>query len=71
MMDKIQEAIEYTWSDYSDLDYWITEMSSKDGVPTKWVLKMAMKHLRRDMYAVHGLLIELKDERETRVYDEA
>ncbi len=66
MMNKIQEAIEYTWSDYSDLDYWIEEMNSRSDRIPKWVLKMAMKHLRRDLYAVHGLLVELKDREEQR-----
>jgi hypothetical protein len=64
MKEQIQKGIDSTWSNYSDLDYWIREMSQKDGVPTKWVLKMAMKHLRSDMYDVHATLCKIKDDLE-------
>jgi hypothetical protein len=64
MEERLQKAIDATWSDYSDLDYWVKEMSRKDGVPTKWVLKMAMKHLRDDLYKTHALLCELREREE-------
>lgn len=50
------------WSDYCDLDYWITDMCQKDGVPNKHVLKMAMKHLRDNLYNVSGFLSRIKED---------
>jgi len=64
MKDRIQKAIDTTWSNWCDLDKWIEEMQQRSDRLPKWVLKMAMKHLRRDMYEVHALLCELKDRRE-------
>jgi hypothetical protein len=64
MKGKLDVAIKDTWSDYSDLDYWITEMESRSDRIPKWVLKMAMKHLRKDLYAVHRLMVELRDRME-------
>jgi hypothetical protein len=61
MKEKLDEAIRDTWSDYCDLDSWITEMNQRTDRVPKWIMKMAMKHLRRDLYAVHGLLCELRD----------
>ncbi len=69
MTKKIRKAIESTWSDYSDLDYWIREMNQKNQTIPKWVLKMAMKHLRRDFYDVHALLVELQEREEGRAQD--
>ena len=51
------------WSDHCDLDYWITDMTS--GKPCnipKNVLKMAMKHLSKDLYDIAGLLAKIKED---------
>lgn len=63
-MADITKMIDKTWSDYSDLDYWIKEMSQRTDHIPKWVLKMAMKHLRSDLYEVHAYLCKLRDEQE-------
>ena len=56
-----RKAVDDLWSNYCDLDHWIEEMARKPGVPSKYVLKMAMKHLRSDLYNVHKFICKLKD----------
>lgn len=62
---EVQKAIEMSWSDYCDLDYWVTEMTSgrPQHIP-KNVLKMAIKHLRSDMYKIHKVLCDIEEEKE-------
>jgi hypothetical protein len=66
MVDKkaIDKAIEKLWSNYCDLDYWIEDMKRTAGNvnPNKWVLKMAMKHLRDDMYKLHDWACAVREE---------
>ena len=65
MEDERQKLIDKVWSDYCDLDSWIREMKQKSAVPSKYVLKMSMKHLRDNLYAVHKFLCqEEESERE-------
>lgn len=49
------------WSDYCSLDYWIKDMGQLDTVPNKQVLKMAMKHLRDNLYNVSGFLARIEE----------
>jgi hypothetical protein len=60
MEKKLQEIIDSSWSNYSDLDYWIEEMNRRSDRIPKWVLKMAMKHLRSDFYKIHKIACDLK-----------
>ncbi len=62
---KIRTIVDTSWSDYSDLDYWVGDMTRghAQSIP-KHVLKMAMKHLRDDMKKIHDLACELQDEEE-------
>jgi hypothetical protein len=65
MTDKtpLQELIHETWSDYSDLDYWIEDITrgSDSKTISKHVMKMAMKHLRDDLYKTHAFLSGLEE----------
>ena len=65
--DPLDQAITMLWSDYSDIDYWVRDMSMKAGsdvsIP-KHVLKMAMKHLRDDLYKCHSIMCKIQEERE-------
>lgn len=56
-------AIDKLWSNHCDLDFWVIEMTSgkPQNIP-KWVLKMAMKHLRDDMYNLHSWACVIKEE---------
>jgi hypothetical protein len=58
---ELNKYITKIWQDYCDLDYWIDDMDKggNDRIP-KNVLKMAMKHLRTDLYGVHALLCRLE-----------
>jgi hypothetical protein len=38
-----------SWALFCNLDYWIDEMDRKDQNIPKWVLKMAMKHVRDEI----------------------
>jgi hypothetical protein len=63
MPDKteLQKCITTIWADYCDLDYWIDDMNKGgcDRIP-KNVMKMAMKHLRSDLYRTHKILCRLE-----------
>jgi hypothetical protein len=63
---KVQKAIESSWSDYCDLNYWIDEMArgSDSKQISKHVMKMAMKHLRDDFYDIHKVLCDIEEEKE-------
>jgi len=58
--DYIQEIIDITWSDLCDLGYWIEEMNRQEQRIPKWVLKMAVKHLKTDLRKIHDLACTIK-----------
>jgi len=60
MEHELEKLIDSSWSNYSDLDYWVREMSQRNDYIPKWVLKMAMKHLRDSFYEIHNIGCELK-----------
>ena len=64
MIDKeaLDTAIDMVWSDYCDLNYWISDMNQRDQMIPKNVLKLAMKHLRDDFHKLHEYLAVLKQE---------
>ena len=63
----INDMVNTAWSDYCDLDYWIDDMTSgKPNRIPKNVLKMAMKHLRSDMYKIHKVLCAIQSEFEVK-----
>lgn len=66
MSEERQKLIDSSWSDYCDLDGWITEMTRSNAMPPKYVLKMAMKHLRSNFYDIHKFLCEEQDKEDRR-----
>ena len=60
--DSAKALVDEVWSDYCSLDYWIRDMEQRGTVPNKQVLKMAMKHLRTNLYNVSGFLSRIEED---------
>ena len=75
MVDKeaIDEAINMAWSDYCDLDHWIDDLTRGEEArfTSKYVLKMAMKHLRDDFYKLYKWACVVKEENKDETKDES
>jgi hypothetical protein len=68
---ELQKHIDENWSEYCDLDYWISEMTrgSETAHISKHVIKMAMKHLRDNLYDTHHFLCLLEEEKKMGLAD--